>query len=168
MIWGVRMNKKITNEKKRIESKEDAIAYLDRLIYALESGNAKVELVKDRLSDKDKDQKYSNRHTLLKLFPDEDPIESLKRELATLTVEDYIETVKDTIYVDRSELRVFGKEYDEEDVYIKIRIELINMISSSGDNYILVLSFHFAEKNFIDDDFPYKESRGDQNESHKK
>ena len=68
----------------------------------------------------------------------------------------------------RSELRVFGKEYDEEDVYIKIRIELINMISSSGDNYILVLSFHFAEKNFTDDDFPYKESRGDQNESHKK
>lgn len=30
-----------------------------------------------------------------KLFPDENPEEALKRELLTLTVEDYMQTVKD-------------------------------------------------------------------------
>ena len=77
----------------------------------------------------------------------------LKRELARLTVHDYIETVKDNRFPKRSAMRVFGKKYSEEDVYIKIRVELIG---ANGSNYIFVMSFHFAEKAFVETDFPYR------------
>ena len=53
-------------------------------------------------------------------------------------------------------MRVFGKKYSDQDVYIKIRVELLNNIGIYGDNYIFVLSFHFAEHNFLENDFPYK------------
>ena len=55
------------------------------------------------------------------LFPGEDEVESLKRELARLIVEEYIETVKDIRFPKKSEMRVFGKQYSGEDVYIKIK-----------------------------------------------
>lgn len=90
------------------------------------------------------------------LFPDEDEVEVLKRELANLRLQDYIETVKDTRYPERTEMRVFGKDYANEDVYIKIRMELINVTGTGGDNYIFVMSFHFAERKFVCSDFPYR------------
>lgn len=83
-------------------------------------------------------------------------MEVLKRELGRLAVQDYIETVKDKRYPNRSEMRVFGKKYIYKDVYIKIRVELINVIDAGGDNYIFVMSFHFAEEEFVEGDFPYR------------
>jgi hypothetical protein len=154
------MNHKKSNELSRIEPKEEVITYLERLVYSLKNGQAKVALVKDRYIDRARDEKYTNRYTLHELFPDEDLVEALKRELPLIRVEDYIETLKDIRETKRSDLRVFGKKYDGKDVYIKIRVELLNQIGCGGDNYILVLSFHFAEKNFKDDDFPHKGKRG--------
>lgn len=154
------MNHKKSNELSRIEPKEEVITYLERLVYSLKSGQAKVALVKDRYIDRARDEKYTNRYTLHELFPDEDLVEALKRELPLIRVEDYIKTLKDIRETKRSDFRVFGKKYDGKDVYIKIRVELLNQIGCGGDNYILVLSFHFAEKNFKDDDFPHKGKRG--------
>jgi hypothetical protein len=34
--------------------------------------------------------------------------------------QEYIETVKDTRHLTRSDMRVFGKKYSNEDVYIKL------------------------------------------------
>ena len=76
--------------------------------------------------------------------------------VATLTVCDYIETVKDTRFPKRSDMRVFGKKYLEEDVYIKIRVELIGAM---GIKEILVMSFLFAEFTFVETVFPYREKR---------
>ncbi|MGI6225833.1 MAG: hypothetical protein ACOYJ1_06220 [Peptococcales bacterium] len=80
-----------------------------------------------------------------------------------MTVKDYIETVKDTRFPKRSEMRVFGKKYLEDDVYIKIRVELISIEHASvsiehasGDSFILVMSFHYSEWDFQESDFPYK------------
>ena len=56
-------------------------------------------------------------------------------------------------------MRVFGKKYSGKDVYIKIRVELLNARGMGGDNYIFVMSFHFAEEAFIASDFPYREWR---------
>ncbi|MBM4236253.1 MAG: hypothetical protein FJ152_07265 [Firmicutes bacterium] len=154
------MNFKRSNKIKRIEQKEDVITYLERLCYSIKSGQAKVTLVNDRFVDRDRDQKYTNRYTLHKLFPDEDLVEALKRELPLLRVEDYIETLKDIRETKRSDFRVFGKKYDGKDVYIKIRVELLDQIGCGGDNHILVISFHFAENNFVDDSFPHKGKRG--------
>lgn len=91
------------------------------------------------------------------LFPNENPVDALKRELLTLKVEDYIQTVKDIRFPKRSEMREFGKVYNgKDDVYIKIRVELLGMY---GHATTFVMSFHFAEKAFTPDVFPYKKTQ---------
>ena len=80
--------------------------------------------------------------------------DALKRELLTLSVDHYMRTVKDIRFPNRSEMREFGKVYNEkDDVYIKIRIELLGMYGSATT---FVMSFHFAEKAFTPEMFPYK------------
>lgn len=143
-------------EIKRVESKLDIETYLARLKYALQSGRAKINFQKKRIVDENRDEKYTNKYTLFTLFHDEDEVEVLKRELANLRLQDYIETVKDTRWPERPEMRVFGKDYANENVYIKIRVELINVTGTGEDNYIFVMSFHFAESKFVSSDFPYR------------
>jgi len=145
-----------TAEKKREESKIEVQTYLDRLKYVIQSGSVRINFQKDRKFDEGRNKKYTNRYTMGKLFPDEDEVEALKRELSLLTVEEYIETVKDTTFPKRSEMRVFGKQYSGEDVYIKIRVELVSIAHASGDSFIFVMSFHYSEWNFKESDFPYK------------
>ena len=63
-------------------------------------------------------------------------------------------TVKDLRFPKRSEMREFGKVYSGKgDVYIKIRVELLG---TYGNTITFVMSFHFAEKPFTPDLFPYK------------
>lgn len=82
------------------------------------------------------------------------PVEAIKKELKTLTIQDYMETVKDTRFPHRSEMRIFGKTYNlTEDVYIKIRVELLGQY---GNITTFVMSFHFAETPFTPDVFPYR------------
>ena len=151
------MKKIESYEEKRIENEFEVTTYLDRLNYALQSGQAKINYQKDRRVDENKDIRYTNRYTLSNLFPDEDEVEVLKRELAFLTIKNYIETVKDTRFPKKSEMRVFGKKYSHEDVYIKIRVELLTASGSA----ILVMSFHFAERVFVESNFPYNKNRGE-------
>ena len=95
----------------RIESELDVLAYLQDLKYALEHG-AKLTFQEERLVDQYRDQRYTNRFTVADLFPDESPVAALKRELQKLTVEEYMQTVKDLRFPKRSEMREFGKVYD--------------------------------------------------------
>ncbi len=148
-------------EERRIESKLEVNTYLDQLKYALKSSMASITFQKKRLVDENRDEKYTNKYTMLNLFPDEDEVEALKRELAELKCQDYIETLKDKRYLDRKDMRVFGKKYSNQDVYIKIRVELINTTANGGCSFIFVMSFHFAEKTFAENDFPYKKIGGD-------
>jgi hypothetical protein len=51
-------------------------------------------------------------------------------------------------------MREFGKVYNgKDDVYIKIRVELFGMY---GNATTFVMSFHFAEKPFTAEMFPYR------------
>lgn len=139
--------------KPRIESEIEVKAYIQNLKFALNNG-AKIDFQVRRLVDEKRDEKYSNQYTVNKLFPDENPEEALKRELLTLTVEDYMQTVKDYRFPKRSEMREFGKVYNgTEDVYIKIRVEILG---TYGSTTTFVMSFHFAEKAFTAEMFPYK------------
>ena len=139
--------------KPRIESEIEVKAYIQNLKFALNNG-AKIDFQVRRLVDEKRDEKYSNQYTVNKLFPDENPEEALKRELLTLTVEDYMQTVKDYRFPKRSEMREFGKVYNgTEDVYIKIRVEVLG---TYGSTTTFVMSFHFAEKAFTAEMFPYK------------
>ena len=139
--------------KARIESELEIKSYIQNLRCALNNG-AKIDFQVRRLVDEKRDEKYTNQYTVNTLFPDENPVDALKRELLTLTVEDYMQTVKDTRFPKRSEMREFGKVYNgTQDVYIKIRVELLGLY---GNTTTFVMSFHFAEKDFTPEMFPYK------------
>ena len=115
----------------RIESELEVKSYIQNLKYALNNG-AKIEFQIKRLVDDGKDEKYTNLYTVNTLFPNENPVDALKRELLTLSVEDYMQTVKDLRFPKRSEMREFGKVYNgTDDVYIKIRVELLGMYGSA-------------------------------------
>ncbi len=137
----------------RIESELEVNTYLQDLRYALEH-NAKITFQAERLVDQKRNQKYTNQFTISDLFPDENPVIALKRELQSLTVEEYLQTVKDLRFPMRSEMREFGKTYEGKgDVYIKIRVELL---SEFGGHTTFVMSFHYAEIPFTPDMFPYR------------
>ena len=137
----------------RVESAMEVKAYLQNLKYALVNG-AQINFQAKRLVDDNRDERYTNQYTVNTLFPDENPIEALKRELLSLNVEDYIRTVKDIRFPKRSEMREFGKVYnDKDDVYIKIRVEVLGLY---GHTTTFVMSFHFAKKPFEAEIFPYK------------
>ena len=137
----------------RIESETEVRAYVQNLKFALNHG-AKIDFQVKRLVDEKRDEKYTNQYTVNTLFPDENPVDALKRELLTLSVEEYMQTVKDLRFPNRSEMREFGKVYNgSEDVYIKIRVELLG---AYGNTTTFVMSFHFAERAFTPEMFPYK------------
>ena len=137
----------------RIESETEVRAYVQNLKFALNNG-AKIDFQVKRLVDEKRDEKYTNQYTVNTLFPDENPVDALKRKLLTLSVEEYMQTVKDLRFTNRSEMREFGKVYNgSEDVYIKIRVELLG---AYGNTTTFVMSFHFAERAFTPEMFPYK------------
>ena len=126
----------MTNTQTRIENELEVSAYLQNLQYAL-NHDAKID-----------------RFTVADLFPNENPVVALRRELQTLTVEDYIKTVKDLRFPRKSEMREFGKVYTGKgDVYIKIRVELL---SGFGNHTTFVMSFHYAEIPFTPAMFPHR------------
>jgi hypothetical protein len=137
----------------RIESELEVRAYLQNLKYALKHG-ATITFQEDRLVDKNRDVRHTNRFTVADLFPDENPKDALRRELQLLTVEEYMQTVKDLRFPKLSEMREFGKVYDGKgDVYIKVRVELL---SAYGNHTTFVMSFHYAVIPFTPDMFPYR------------
>ena len=79
--------------RERIESRLEVKSYIQNLKYALSNG-AKINFQVHRLVDRQRDEKFTNQYTMDKLFPDENPVDALKRELMTLTEEEYIRTVK--------------------------------------------------------------------------
>ena len=143
----------VEDTKSRIESEVEVKAYIQDLKYALNKG-AQIDFQAHRRVDEDRGVKYTNQYTVNKLFPDENPVDALRRELLTLTEEEYIQTVKDLHFPKRSEMREFGKVYNNnEDVYIKIRVGLLGQY---GNITMFIMSFHFAEKAFTPDMFPYR------------
>ena len=147
----------MADTRTRIESELEVNSYLQNLRYAL-SHNATITFQAERLVDQNRDLRYTNQFTVADLFPDENPVKALKREIQKLTVEEYMQTVKDLRFPKRSEMREFGKVYDGKgDVYIKIRVELL---SEFGNHTTFVMSFHYAETPFTPDMFPYRKQGG--------
>ena len=142
-----------TNE--RVENELEIKAYIQNLKFALANG-AQINFQAKRLVDENRNEKYTNEYTVNTLFPNENPVDALKRELLTLRVDDHIRTVRDIRFSKRSEMREFGKVYNgDEDVYIKIRVELLG---EYGNATTFVMSFHFAERAFVPEMFPYRKN----------
>ena len=79
----------MADTRTRIESEIEIQAYLQDLRYALSHG-AQVSFQAERLVDQNRDVRYTNRFTVADLFPNENPVDALKRELQTLTIEEYM------------------------------------------------------------------------------
>lgn len=142
----------------RVETKEEITAYLQDLKYAINNG-AQISFQAKRLVDDNRDERFTNQYTVNTLFPNENPVDALKRELLTLSIGNYMKTVQDLRFPKKSEMREFGKVYNNtEDVYIKIRVELLGV---HGHTTTFVMSFHFAEKAFTSDLFPYQDAGGE-------
>lgn len=95
----------------------------------------------------DPDDEYTNANTMLALdYDDEDIIEELK----TLTVEEYYESMVDTVSKDLSFWHIFGRKIKNRDIYIKVRIKQ----RKKGSGFVFCISFHFAR--YIMTDFPYR------------
>lgn len=139
--------------KARIESELEIKSYIQDLKYALDNG-ATITFQVHRFVVDNRDKHYTNQYTVATLFPNENPVDALKRELKTLTVEEYMRIVKDIRFPKKSEMREFGKVYNgKDDVYIKIRVELLG---AYGNKATFVMSFHFAERPFTPEMFPYR------------
>ena len=140
----------------RIESELEVKTYIQDLKFALNNG-AQINFQAKRRVDENREEKYTNQYTINTLFPNENPVDAIKRELLTLSVEDYMQTVKDMRFPKRSEMREFGKVYNShDDVYIKIRVELLGIY---GETTTFIMSFHFAERAFTPDMFPYNKKQ---------
>ena len=138
-------------EDKIICSEKEVEGYIEKLRFALSKKSTSLILEVKRKADANKEEQYTNRYTLAKLFADEDERKALKRELRKLRVEDYIHTLHDLETQRMKKLWVFGKRYDK-DVYIKIRVEIL-------ENHIVIKSFHYAKWVFKESDFPYRKKR---------
>ena len=138
-----------------VRSELEVNAYLADLRYALGS-DAQLTFQSERMVDRNREQKYTNKYTVAALFPNEDPREALRRELASLNASNYLRTVQDRRFPKRSAMWEFGKVYnDEDEVYIKIRVELLTR-EGLGNHATFVMSFHFAQRPFSEEVFPYR------------
>ena len=70
------------DEISRIESELEVRSYLQNLKYALQNG-AKITFQEQRLVDKERDERFTNRFTVADLFPDEDPVTALRKAFFT-------------------------------------------------------------------------------------
>lgn len=142
-------------EQYRIETEEEIKAYLLNLKYALDAG-AKIRVQTYRRVDEMREEKYTNQYTLSELFKGEDVAVAIEREIRSLKIDEYMRTVKDLRFPNRSEMREFGRVYNGTDeVYIKVRVELLD-VENFGGHTVFVMSFHYAEKPFCKKDFPYQ------------
>lgn len=93
------------------------------------------------------DDEYTNANTMLALEYDTADIIA---ELKTLSIQEYYETMVDTVSKDLSFWHVFGRKIKGKDIYIKVRIKQ----RKKGSKFVFCISFHFARR--IMADFPYR------------
>ena len=125
--------------------KREVIAFLDELKSILENADFDIDTDLTLISKKKQgqDQKYSTPYTLLDL--DYDTVDVVDR-LKELTVSDYSETLIDKDDDKPPLLFVFGKDINNRQVYIKLKIK------GENNRRILCLSFHYAKHKMK---FPY-------------
>lgn len=93
------------------------------------------------------DDKYTNANTIVALEYDTADIIA---ELKTLSIQEYYETMVDTVSKNLSFWHVFGRKIQGKDIYIKVRIKK----RKKGSKCVFCISFHFARH--IMADFPYR------------
>ena len=79
---------------------------------------------------------------------EKDKVEKIEEELKNLNIKQYVECCPDERNPKSADYYVFSKKYQENQVYIKLKIQSYN------NKIILCMSFHYAEYEL--NSFPYK------------
>lgn len=124
------------------ESIEAVKHFLKKIQNFLTNDTCQLDIQRRR-RNKNPNDPNSTINTLLSLNYDE---EDVKNEILSLTIEDYIETVKDKKKVDGKHYRIFRKKIKGREIYIKLKICDVNRIH--------LISFHYA--NWGMKDRPYE------------
>lgn len=121
------------------------MAFLDELKMILLNENFNIDrdliLIKSKKNN-DKVQ-YSTPYTLLDLSYD---VCDVAAQLRELTIEEYSETLVDKNDINPPLLFVFGKNINNKQIYIKLKIK------GDSKRHVLCVSFHYAEHVMT---FPY-------------
>lgn len=120
------------NENAYIDTRKNVEQHLQELYTLVSQKECQFDILLRKKGEPENDP-FTTENTMLTLgYGSED----IKRELSTLEVSDYIENVKDDKHTDSPDFRVFGKEIQGYQVYIKEKIRL--------SKKIFCVSFHFA------------------------
>lgn len=132
--------------KLSIQSKEkEVIEFLGELKNILQSKEFNIEKDLTIIKSKKKGQDilYSTPYTLVDLEYDTNDVAERLKEL---TISEYSETLVDKDDVNPPLLFVFGKDINNRQIYIKLKIK------GSQTRYVLCVSFHYAKEGMT---FPY-------------
>lgn len=120
------------NENAYIDTRNNVEQHLQELHTLITQKDCQLDIL-PRKRDEQEDDLYTTENTMLALGYNS---EDIKRELSLLNVSDYIENIKDDKYIDSPDFRVFGKEIQGRQIYIKEKIRT--------SKKIFCVSFHFA------------------------
>jgi hypothetical protein len=125
--------------------KNEVTDFLEELqgILGKENFDIDTDITLIRVKKKKEDERYSTPYTLLDLDYDTyDVIDRLKE----LTVQEYSETLIDKDDINPPLLFVFGKDINNKQVYVKLKIK------GNPSRYVVCVSFHYAKEKMV---FPY-------------
>lgn len=132
--------------KLSIQSKNKEVTdFLEELqgILGKENFDIDADITLIRAKKKKEDEMYSTPYTLLDLDYDTyDVVDRLKE----LTIKEYSETLIDKDDINPPLLFVFGKDINNKQVYVKLKIK------GNQSRYVLCVSFHYAKEKMV---FPY-------------
>jgi hypothetical protein len=132
--------------KLSIQSKKNEVTdFLEELhgILGKENFDIDTDITLIRAKKEKEDELYSTPYALLDLDYDTyDVVDRLKE----LTVKEYSETLIDKDDINPPLLFVFGKDINNKQVYVKLKIK------GNPSRYVVCISFHYAKEKMV---FPY-------------
>lgn len=130
---------------KQYSSKQDVNRFLDEMLSILDRVDFNINrdfLFQEFRAADEPDDEFTNENTMLALhYVTKDVVEELK----TLTIDNYSESMVDSVSPQYKVLYVFGKKIKEREIYIKIRIKERRV----GSKFVFCLSFHFARSPIV-------------------
>lgn len=124
----------MNNPNSYIAKETEVKEFLEELKEILNSDNCILDILPKK-KDEDPEDPYTTENTMGDLDYDS---EDVKNELKVLSEKEYIETIRDNKDITRPPFWVFGKQINEKEVYIKVKIR------NKLNNKVFCVSFHYA------------------------
>lgn len=137
------------NYNHRIEQKFVVKHFIDQLHETLENEALELFIQNEEEQDQEVDAEDLDQNALSVLFPNQDATELLMQAMRQIAIGDYLETVKDKRFPDKSERRVFVKTIADQLLAVSVRLE-------SDLAHVFVEVSVIEESDVAEADFPFK------------